>query len=150
MELHKGNHSVYSLQYHLVLVVKYRKRCITKEIGEFLVSESARLLESWNGGLIEGNFESDHLHLLISMDPKYELARYVGVLKKTLSRNVRQKYGDYLAQYLWGGSFWSDSYYIATTGGANLETIQQYIQSQGKPKRKYVRKQKAAGDSSPL
>lgn len=139
-EVNRGNHSVYILEYHLVLVVKYRKKCITEEIGKYLLSEADRLLKMWNGALIEGNFEADHVHLLISMDPKYELARYVGVLKKTLSHNVRAKYKDHVSKYLWGESFWSGSYYIASTGGAGLDVIQQYIQDQGKPKRAYKQK----------
>jgi putative transposase len=140
MEMKKGNHSVYCLTYHVVFVVKYRKKCITPEIGNYLLDNAKRLLQLWDGELIEGNTDQDHIHLLISMNPKYELARYIGVLKNSLARNVRKQYGEYLKQFLWGESFWSDSYYIATTGGVNLDTIQKYIENQGKPKRKYTKK----------
>jgi putative transposase len=140
MEMKKGNHSVYCLTYHVVFVVKYRKKCITPEIGNYLLDNAKRLLQLWDGELIEGNTDQDHIHLLISMNPKYELARYIGVLKNSLARNVRNQYSEYLKQFLWGDSFWSDSYYIATTGGVNLDTIQKYIENQGKPKRKYTQK----------
>jgi putative transposase len=140
MEMKKGNHSVYCLTYHVVFVVKYRKKCITPEIGNYLLDNAKRLLQLWDGELIEGNTDQDHIHLLISMNPKYELARYIGVLKNSLARNVRNQYSEYLKQFLWGDSFWSDSYYIATTGGVNLDTIQKYIENQGKPKRKYTKK----------
>jgi putative transposase len=120
--------------------VKYRKKCITPEIGNYLLDNAKRLLQLWDGELIEGNTDQDHIHLLISMNPKYELARYIGVLKNSLARNVRNQYSEYLKQFLWGDSFWSDSYYIATTGGVNLDTIQKYIENQGKPKRKYTKK----------
>jgi putative transposase len=136
----KGNHSVYCLTYHVVFVVKYRKKCITPEIGNYLLDNAKRLLQLWDGELIEGNTDQDHIHLLISMNPKYELARYIGVLKNSLARNVRKQYSEYLKQFLWGDSFWSDSYYIATTGSVNLDAVQKYIENQGKPKRKYTKK----------
>ena len=53
---------------------------------------------------------------------------------------VRKEYAEHLNKFLWGHSFWSDSYYIGTTGGANLDTIQKYIENQGKPKRKYSKR----------
>lgn len=140
--LQKGKHCVYDLNFHLVLVVKYRKKCINQEIGDFLISECKRLIEMYNGMLTEGNYDMDHIHLLISMPPTCKMDNFVGMLKNTLSRNVRKQYGEYLQQYLYGDSFWSDSYYLGTTGGANLETIRQYIEYQGQPKRKYIRANK--------
>lgn len=145
MNMKYGNHSVYRLEYHIVLVVKYRRPCIIPEIGDFLVSESRRLLEMWESELIEGNYDKDHIHLLVSMSPKYAPMNFIASLKNTLARNVRKKYGEYLKQYLWGGAFWSASYYIASTGGASLDTIQKYIQQQGKPKKE----RKKRNNSSP-
>lgn len=140
MEMKHGNHSVYCLQYHVVFVTKYRRKCITPEIGKFLCNTAARILKNWDGELIEGNSDIDHIHLLISMNPKYELANYIGVLKNTLSRAVRKEYGEYIDSFIYKDVFWSPSYYISSTGGANLDTVQKYIENQGKPKRRYVKK----------
>lgn len=61
-------------------------------------------------------------------------------MKQVSARQVRKKYKDYLKEYLRGDSFWTDSYYLGSTGGANLDVIEEYIKKQGQPKRKYVRK----------
>ena len=97
-------------------------------------------LEGWGGELIEGKADRDHLHLLFSLPPDKELARYIGLMKQVSARQVRKKYKEQLKEYLWGDSFWTDSYYLGSTGGANLEVIEEYIKKQGQPKRKYVRK----------
>ena len=146
MDLNRGNHSVYLLNYHLIIVVKYRRKCITPEIREFLVKESARLLEEkWEGSLIEGNTDLDHIHLLVSLNPKYAISPPVGSLKNTLARSARKKYGNHIKKYLWKEAFWAPSYYITTVGDLSVERVQEYIESQGRPRRKYTRK----GNSSP-
>lgn len=98
-----GNHCVYRLQYHLVFVVKYRRPCITGEMGEFLVENADRILRQWQGCVLEGKSDRDHIHLLVEMHPKYGISKYIGVLKQTLSRLVRQEFPDEVNRYLWGG-----------------------------------------------
>ena len=136
----KKRHCVYELTFHAVLVVKYRKKCITKEIGEYLIKRSEIVIEKNGGHLIEGNSDIDHIHLLLSLQPDLNLSNFMGSLKNTTSRMVRKKYKEYLDKYLWKESFWSDSYYLGTTGGASLDIIQKYIEDQGKPKRKYTKR----------
>ena len=81
---------------------------------------------------------------MISMDPAFELSKYMSALKQRLSREVRQTFPDQVQKYLWGGGLWTPSFFIATTGGAPLEKIRQYVQDQGieKPKRPYHKKAK--------
>lgn len=128
---HRKPHCVYKLTYHLVFVVKYRKPAITREMGEFILRRSGELLKGWNGELLEGGFEADHVHLLISMDPAYELSKYVSALKQRLSREIRQTFPEETNKYLWGGGFWTTSYFIASTGGAPLDKVKEYVASQG-------------------
>ena len=140
MEVKKERHRTWSLSYHAVFVVKYRKACITEEMAGFMLGKISELLEEWGGELLEGKADKDHLHILFTLPPDKELARYIGLMKQVTARLVRKNYREYLKNYLWGDSFWSDSYYIGSTGGANLEAIEEYIKKQGQPKRKYVRK----------
>lgn len=140
MEVRKERHRTWNLSYHAVFVVKYRRPCITDEIADRILEKMRELLEEWGGELTEGKADRDHVHILFSLPPEKELARYVGLLKQSSSRLVRKEFQDHLSQYLWGKSFWSDSYYLGSTGGANLEVIEEYIRKQGQPKRKYVRK----------
>lgn len=131
MPLVRGPHSVYNLTYHLVLVVKYRRKCITDEIGSFLVEEATRIVSGWGGAVLEGKADRDHLHLMLSLPPKYSLSSRIGTLKQMLAKSVRSKYRRHISRFLWGNSFWSDSYYIASVGDVNQETVAGYIRNQG-------------------
>ena len=136
-EANRNKHCVYRLDYHIVFVVKYRRKCINDEIGAVLINEAKRIAELKGGVLIEGNHDIDHVHLLVSLPPNLNLADVIGTMKMAMSKVVRNRYGDYLKQHLWGDAFWTTSYYVATTGGANLETIRKYVESQGtKPRTK--------------
>lgn len=137
--------TVYRLTYHLVLVVKYRGPCITQEMGDFLIREAGRLIAGKDGALIGGNHDKDHIHLLLSLPPNLNLSHFVASLKNTLSRLVKKQFPDDVRKYLWGDAFWSSSFFISSTGGASLDTVRQYIEDQGKPKRPYTKK----SDSSP-
>lgn len=140
MELRKGNHCTYALTYHLVLVVKYRKPCIDDEIAALLKEKAAYILEQNKGHLVEANFDKDHMHILFELSPTMSLGKFVGVLKGVLSRHVRSTYPEKLSRYLYGNSFWSDSYFIASTGGVTIDILKKYVENQGKPKRKYAKK----------
>ena len=93
------HHSVYNIHYHLVLVTKYRRRCINNEIAAYLESQYRRLLESWDCELIECNGEPDHLHLLISANPKIQPSKMVNSLKTATSRLVRKEFAEHLGKY---------------------------------------------------
>ena len=137
----KNRHSITQLTYHLVLVVKYRRNCINTELGNFLVENSRRLIRQKGGIFMEGNCDGDHMHVLMAMPPNVNMSDFVSSMKNTLSRLVHRDFGEYLKPYLWGEAFWSNSYYLGTTGGATLDVIRKYIEDQGKPKRKYVKRQ---------
>lgn len=140
MNVKKERHRTWTLSYHAVFVVKYRKPCITEEMASLMLDKIRELLKEWGGELLEGKADKDHLHILFSLPPDKELARYIGLMKQVTARLVRKHYKEYLKEFLWGDSFWSDSYYLGSTGGANLDVIEEYIKKQGQPKRKYVRK----------
>lgn len=124
------NHATYSIHYHLVLVTKYRRRCITDEIAIFLESHYKRLLESWECELLECNGEPDHLHLLISVNPKVQPSKMVNSLKTATSRLVRKAYPEHLSVFYWKPVFYSRSYCLISCGGAPLEIIKQYLAQQ--------------------
>ena len=136
----KTKHSVHDLTYHIVLVTKYRKPCINDEIKKKLLFHFEREIKSNGGEIVECNFDCDHAHLLVKMPPTCCLSIMIGHMKLVSSRMVRKDHQDYLSQFLYGDSFWSDSYYVSTTGGATIEVIKQYIEAQGKPKRKYTKR----------
>lgn len=126
----KNCHAQYRLEYHLVLVTKYRKPCITEEMFQYLKAETIRILKLNEVDLLEMNYEPDHIHLLISAPPQVQLSRIINSYKSATSRLIRKRFADYLARYYWRPYFWNRSYLILSSGGAPIEVIKQYIQNQ--------------------
>ena len=127
-------HCVFNLSYHLVLVTKYRRKCITAPMLERLKVICTELTEKWECELLEFNGESDHVHLLLSLNPKVAPSVFVNNLKTVSSRFIRKDFADDLAKVYWKKPvFWSRSYCIITCGGPPLSVIKQYIEQQETP-----------------
>lgn len=126
----KNCHAQYRLEYHLILVTKYRKPCITEEMFQYLKNETIRILALSNTGLIEMSYEPDHVHLLISAPPQVQLSKLINSYKSTTSRHIRTRFQEHLAKFYWKPYFWNRSYLILSSGGAPIEVIKKYIQSQ--------------------
>ncbi len=129
-ELERLFHCTYSLTYHLVLVTKYRRRCITKPMLEFLEADFERLAIKWGCEVLEFNGEPDHVHLLVKLNPKIQPASFVNNIKTVTSRLIRKAFSKELAKVYRKPVFWSRSYCILTCGGAPLSVIRQYIEQQ--------------------
>lgn len=130
IELESNNHSVFSLNYHLVLVVKYRRKVIDDTISERLREIFLNIAPSYNITLKEWNQDIDHVHVLFSAHPKTELTKFLNAYKSASSRLIKKEYPG-IREKLWKESFWSKSFCLITTGGATVEVIRKYIESQG-------------------
>lgn len=136
-------HSVSRLSYHAVFVIKYRRKVMDREILVYIEGLVRHLVEEkYQGKLLEMNGEADHLHILFELPPTMAPATAVNSLKTQISKEVRSRYMERLKDKLWKDSFWSDSYFLSTTGGADIQTLKNYIEQQGieRPKRKYIRR----------
>jgi len=131
-KLDKGCHSVYSLQFHLVLVVKYRKKVLVGKLAERLKEIVEEVAQHFGAEIIEQETDKDHIHILFSSRPTIMLSRFVNSLKSVTSRKLRREFPEVMKKELWGGRFWSPSYFIATTGQVKLEDVKRYVQSQGR------------------
>ncbi|MGB5917375.1 MAG: IS200/IS605 family transposase [Phormidesmis sp.] len=130
-QLSQLRHCSYSLQFHLVLCTKYRRKCITQAMLSRLNEIFVSTLKKWEGNLIEFNGEADHVHLLISVNPKTQPSKLVNNLKTVSSRLLRKDFGEHLAKVYRGQPiFWSRSYCILSCGGAPISVLKQYIQQQ--------------------
>lgn len=134
MELDHNQHSVYLLNYHLVMVIKYRRRVINDEISSFLKYQFVKVGESYGVTLQEWNHDVDHVHVLLKATPHTEMAKFLNAFKSSSSRLVKKDFPE-VKQYLWKEAFWSQSYCLITTGGAPLEVVKKYIEDQGKGKK---------------
>ena len=131
-ELRAGRHCVFQLHVHLVFVTKYRKNIFTKSILEHMNTIFASVCSDFGATLKEINGEKDYVHLLVEYPPKVSLSKLVNSLKGVSSRLLRKQHPTLLIHY-WKGMLWSPSYFAASCGGAPLEIIKRYIQSQATP-----------------
>jgi putative transposase len=130
-QLQKLHHCVFSLHFHLVLVTKYHRKAITKEMLERLLVIFRETLEKWGCELIEFNGEADHVHLLIQTNPTIQLSKLINNLKTVSSRLIRRDFGEYLSRIYRKPVFWHRSYCLISSGGATIEKLRKYIEEQG-------------------
>lgn len=128
----KGAHSVYALQYHFVQCVKYRKKVLeTPEIVAFLKDYIRELSKTFEVEVLNIEADKDHFHMLFKGTPKLELTRYINAIKTLTSREIQRRFPA-VKEKLWGGVFWSPSYFLATTGQVTLDALKRYVEGQGK------------------
>ena len=132
-DMDNNAHSVYLLYYHLVMVVKYRRKVIddeisqrAKEIFQYIAPKYGIILEEWN-------HDKDHVHVMFRAQPKSEISRFINAYKSASSRLIKKEYPQ-IRERLWKEAFWSQSFCLMTAGGAPIETIRKYIESQGEKK----------------
>ena len=130
MELDHNSHSVFLLYYHLVMVIKYRRKVRNgkiseraKEIFEYIAPGYGIVLEEWN-------HDTDHVHILFRGQPNTEISKFINAYKSASSRIIKKEFPE-IRKSLWKEMFWSQSFCLLTTGGATADIIKQYIESQG-------------------
>ena len=123
-------HVKWECKYHVVILPKYRRKTLygrlRREVGEILRSLCRQKVME----LEEGKAMSDHIHMLLSVPPKYSIAMAVGYLKGKsavrIHRNLLRTQGT-----LFGRSFWAKGYFVSTVGIDEVQ-IRQYIKEQEK------------------
>jgi len=131
LELDNNNHSVFLLWFHLVLVIKYRRKVIDNPISQRLKEIFEYIAKDYNISCQEWNHDGDHIHCLFKAHPNSELSKFINAYKSASSRLIKKEQSQVKSK-LWKEYFWSRSFCLLTTGGAPLEIVKQYIQSQGK------------------
>lgn len=130
MQLDNNNHSVFLMYYHLVLVVKYRRKVINKDISNRLREIFEYIAQNYNISVIEWNEDKDHIHILFKGQPNTELSKFINAYKSASSRLIKKEYPS-IRSKLWKEFFWSRSFCLLTTGGVTIDVIKKYIESQG-------------------
>ena len=122
-----NNKIVYSCKYHVVWCPKYRRKVLTGKIEvrlKELIQETCIELQS---ELIELEIMPDHVHLLVEVDPQFGIHTLIKNLKGKTSRILRKEFPVLTTKL---PTLWTNSYFVSTVGGAPLEVIKQYIESQ--------------------
>ncbi len=130
-DIMRNRHSVYILNYHLVVCTKYRHPVLTGQIEQRLFEITEHLFkDNWGCSITELNCDKDHIHILFSAPPQVTLSELVNNFKTVTSRLLRKEFAEELSSYYWKDTFWSRSYYIGAVSDTTEEIVQQYIASQ--------------------
>ena len=129
-KLQHNAHSVFSMYYHLVLVVKYRRKVIDDDVSARLREIFDKIAPNYGLSCEEWNHDADHVHIMFTGQPKSELSKFINAYKSASSRLVKKEFPA-IRQKLWKECFWNQSFCLLTTGGVTIEVIRKYIEEQG-------------------
>lgn len=124
-----NRHSYYKLRYHLVLVTKYRKKCINKSIANDLKDIFSNIIQINEGELVNYISGDDYTHLSFEVSPIIELPKLVNSLKSASSKAIRRKYKEFLENFYEENYFWSMNYCILTPIEDLNKIIENYLTS---------------------
>ena len=130
MNFDTNNHSVFSLNYHLIMVVKYRRKVINDTISNRLKEMFEYIGKMYHITLIEWNHDIDYVHVLFKGCPNTEISKFMNAYKSASSRLIKIEYPE-IKEKLWKEAFWSKSYCLISTGGVTVDVIKRYIETQG-------------------
>jgi putative transposase len=122
------SHSKWECKYHIIWIPKYRRKSIYKELRPYLGSIFKELASRKECEIEEGHLMSDHVHILISIPPKYSVAQIVGFIKGKSAISIARTYFGRRKNFT-GQSFWARGYYV-TTVGRDEEVVRNYIKHQ--------------------
>ena len=137
MEYKSNNNIMYSCKYHVVWCPKYRRKVLTGNITERLKELIREVCNKYQSELIELEIMPDHVHLLVEVDPQFGIHRLTKLIKGYSSKILREEF-PFLKTKL--PTLWTNSYFVATVGGAPLEAIKNYIENQTRSQREEGKK----------
>lgn len=129
----KLSHSLYECKYHLVWIPKYRFKIMTGDIRYYTRDKIRRLCEWKKLEIIQGNVCSDHIHLVLSIPPKFAVSSTIGYLKGKSALGIFERFPCLKKRY-WNKHFWSPGYRAGTVG-LDEEKIKRYVRWQQKKDR---------------
>ena len=128
------SHTKWEGKYHLVWIPKYRKKELYGGLRKHLGPLFKDLASQRESKILEGHLKPDHVHMLISIPPKYSVSQVVGFLKGKSAIQIARVYLGRRKNFV-GHHFWARGYFVSTVG-MNEETIRAYIRAQEKEDRR--------------
>lgn len=123
------SHSIDECKYHIVFCPKYRYKIFKEDVAEYAKQQIYRLCEQKEMiEVVELNVQADHIHLLVSIPPKYAVSEFMGYLKGKLAIRLFQEY-EKLGRKYWGRHLWSRGYCVSTVG-LDEDKIRKYVKWQ--------------------
>jgi len=130
--IQKGRHCAYEIHYHVVFPVKYRKALLSEGVVKKIKQTAKGLEERYALEIEQLGCDLDHIHLMVSLHPKYAPGQFVRLFKSITAKQLFKQFPE-LKRDLWGGEFWTDGYYVGTVSEkGNWKVVEQYVRNQGK------------------
>lgn len=124
------NHSKWECKYHVVFIPKRRRKTLYQQLRRHLGDVFRTLARQRECEIEEGHLMPDHVHMMISIPPKYSVAQVVGYIKGKSAIHLARVYGERKRNFV-GQHFWARGYFVSTVG-RDEEVIRRYIQDQEK------------------
>jgi putative transposase len=125
-----GAHTKHRLIYHFTFIPKYRKQVIRGKLKKRLIELFYECADTNHWIIHKLEVLSEHIHILIQLNPKDSPASAMQFLKGGSSIVLRKEFASELQAFLWGDSFWADGYFVETIGEKNEKIIRNYLDSQ--------------------
>ncbi len=122
------SHTKWECKYHVVFIPKYRRRVLYGELRSHLGEVFRRLAQQRESRIEEGHLMPDHVHVLISIPPKYAVSQVIGYMKGKSAIHLARVYGERKRNFV-GQSFWARGYFVSTVG-RDEAVIREYIRHQ--------------------
>jgi len=123
-------HTTWECKYHVVFIPKCRRKVLYQGIRQELGTVFRSLAEQWECKVEEGHLMPDHVHMLLSVPPKYSVSNVMGFIKGKSAIHIARVYAGRRRNFV-GQHFWARGYWVSTVG-KNEAAVRQYIQDQEK------------------
>jgi putative transposase len=128
------SHTTWDCKYHLVWIPKYRKKVIYGQLRKHLGDILRELALHKESKILEGHLMGDHVHMMVSIPPKYSVSQVVGYIKGKSAIHIARTYAGRSRNFV-GQNFWARGYFVSTVG-RDEETVRKYIKKQEENDRK--------------
>ena len=128
-------HTKWECKYHLVFIPKYRKKALYGQLRKELGSVFRELARQKEVKVEEGHLMVDHVHMMLSVPPKYSVSQVVGFIKGKSAIWIARNYLGKKKNFT-GMSFWARGYFVSTVG-RDEQTVREYIQNQEKEDQRF-------------
>ena len=122
------NHSRWECKYHVVWIPKYRKKALYGQLRQYLGQVFKELARNRESEIVEGHMMPDHVHMLISIPPKYSVSQVIGFIKGKSAIHIARNYLGQKRNFT-GQQFWARGYHVSTVG-RDEEAVREYIRAQ--------------------
>lgn len=122
------NHTLWECKYHVVWIPKYRRKTIYDQLRKYLGSTFNDLAAQKESQILEGHLQPDHVHMLISIPPKYGVSQVVGFIKGKSAIHIARNYTGHCKNFT-GQHFWARGYFVSKVG-RDEATIREHIKQQ--------------------